>query len=80
MRAAWSVNEDAGLAVGDLTKKSENEDQTVCVLGMGFIGVTLSAVMAQVSFNVVGVEEKPDLVKRLQVGRHISSSPDSQNN
>src|SRR5690348_7774767 len=36
---------------------------------MGFVGVTLAAVLAQVGFNVIGVEVRSDLVQRLRAGK-----------
>lgn len=44
-------------------------DRSVCVLGMGFVGVTLSAVLAQVGFEVSCVEVRADLVRRLNAGQ-----------
>ncbi len=35
---------------------NEFRDRTVCILGLGFVGLTLAAAMAEVGFNVVGVE------------------------
>jgi UDP-N-acetyl-D-mannosaminuronic acid dehydrogenase len=44
-------------------------DRNVCILGMGFVGVTLSAVMSQIGFNVVGIEIRADLVQKLRAGQ-----------
>src|SRR5437763_8992129 len=43
-------------------------DQCVCILGMGFVGVTLAAVMAEVGFEVIGVDIRADLVEMLNAG------------
>jgi UDP-N-acetyl-D-mannosaminuronic acid dehydrogenase len=43
-------------------------DRTVCILGMGFVGVTLAAVMAQIGFDVIGIEVRSELVRRLRAG------------
>ena len=43
-------------------------DRCVCVLGMGFVGVTLAAVMAEVGFEVIGVDIRRDLVAMLNAG------------
>jgi nucleotide sugar dehydrogenase len=44
-------------------------DRTVCVLGLGFVGLTLAAVMAEVGFHVVGVEIRGDVRERLKAGK-----------
>lgn len=56
-----------GLVVRNSAERED--DQTVCILGMGFVGVTLAAAMTQVGFNVIGVEVKSDLVQRLRTGK-----------
>ena len=43
-------------------------DRHVCILGMGFVGLTLAVVMAECGFQVVGVEIDPKTVKRLESG------------
>ena len=37
--------------------KNSNKKQSVCVVGLGFVGLTLSAVMAQAGL-VHGIEKK----------------------
>lgn len=44
------------------------QDQEVCILGMGFVGLTLAVVMAECGFKVVGVEINPDTIKKLESG------------
>lgn len=41
-------------------------DENVCILGMGFVGLTLAVVMAECGFNVLGVEINPDVIERLE--------------
>src|ERR1043166_8589812 len=43
-------------------------DQCVSILGMGFVGVTLAAVMAEVGFEVIGVEIRSAWVAKLNAG------------
>jgi UDP-N-acetyl-D-mannosaminuronic acid dehydrogenase len=45
-----------------------SQDQHVCILGMGFVGLTLAVVMAECGFQVVGVEINPDTIKKLESG------------
>lgn len=44
------------------------QDQHVCILGMGFVGLTLAVVMAECGFQVVGVEVNPDTIQKLESG------------
>jgi UDP-N-acetyl-D-mannosaminuronic acid dehydrogenase len=40
----------------------------VCVHGMGYVGLTLAVVMADVGFNVLGIEIRQDILDRLARG------------
>ena len=40
-------------------------DHSVCVMGLGYVGLTLATVMAEVGFKVVGVEIREDIVEKL---------------
>ena len=44
------------------------EDKNVCIIGMGYVGLTLSIVMAEVGFNVFGVEKDSNIVGKLNSG------------
>jgi UDP-N-acetyl-D-mannosaminuronic acid dehydrogenase len=44
------------------------QDRHVCILGMGFVGLTLAVVMAECGFEVIGVEIDPKTVERLESG------------
>ncbi len=43
-------------------------DRNVCILGLGFVGVTLATAMAEVGFQVTGVEIREDVVEKLRSG------------
>jgi UDP-N-acetyl-D-mannosaminuronic acid dehydrogenase len=43
-------------------------DRTVCILGLGFVGLTLAAIMAEAGFQVVGVEIRKDVLEKLRAG------------
>jgi UDP-N-acetyl-D-mannosaminuronic acid dehydrogenase len=47
---------------------NEFRDQTVCILGLGFVGLTLATVMADVGFKVIGVEIREELLHQLASG------------
>jgi UDP-N-acetyl-D-mannosaminuronic acid dehydrogenase len=44
------------------------KDRTVCILGLGFVGLTLAAIMAEAGFHIVGVEIREDVLKKLEAG------------
>src|ERR1700733_3687558 len=43
-------------------------DRVICVMGLGYVGLTLAVVMAEVGFRVQGVEIRDDIVRRLAQG------------
>lgn len=43
-------------------------DRTVCVLGLGYVGLTLAVTMAEIGFEVVGIEKRDDIVEALRAG------------
>ena len=45
------------------------KDQYVCVVGLGYVGLTLAAAMADVGFNVLGVEIRDDVLSLLDKGK-----------
>lgn len=47
---------------------AEHRDRTICVLGLGFVGLTLAAVMTDVGFDVIGVEIRPEVRELLSSG------------
>lgn len=42
---------------------------TVCVLGLGYVGLTLAAVMADVGYKVIGVDRNEALVEDVKAGK-----------
>ena len=44
--------------------KNPSNNQSVCVIGLGFVGLTLSAVMAQAGFKVHGIEKEKFILDR----------------
>lgn len=44
------------------------QDEHVCILGMGFVGLTLAVAMAECGFKVIGVEINPETIKKLESG------------
>jgi len=44
-------------------------DRTICILGLGYVGLTLAAVMTTVGFRVVGVEIRKQVLEDLRRGK-----------
>ena len=47
----------------------EDRDQTVCIVGLGFVGLTLGVAMADCGFTVEGVEIREQVVELLRQGK-----------
>lgn len=43
-------------------------DRNICILGLGFVGVTLATAMAEVGFQVTGIEIRDEIVAKLTSG------------
>src|SRR5947207_1485694 len=52
-----------------ITIKEDFKDKYVCVLGLGYVGLTLALVMADAGFKVLGVEIRDDVLASLKKGR-----------
>ena len=39
---------------------------SVCIIGLGFVGLTLAAIMAKRGFKIYGVEKKRFILKNLK--------------
>lgn len=44
-------------------------DRRVCVLGLGYVGLTLAVAMADLGFEVLGVEVRPEVLDALSMGK-----------
>ena len=44
------------------------KDKKVCVMGLGFVGLTLAVTLADIGYDVYGVELREDVVKLLKKG------------
>lgn len=45
------------------------QDHQICVLGLGYVGLTLAVTMAEVGFDVIGVEIRDDILEKLKKGQ-----------
>ncbi len=44
-------------------------DRRICIMGMGYVGLTLAAVMADRGFEVAGIEIREDVLEDLEKGK-----------
>jgi nucleotide sugar dehydrogenase len=44
-------------------------DRSVCIIGLGYVGLTLAATMANIGFRVHGIEIREHVVKQLRAGQ-----------
>jgi UDP-N-acetyl-D-mannosaminuronic acid dehydrogenase len=51
------------------TVPKDYRDHDVCIIGLGYVGLTLAVSMAEIGFNVLGIEKRADVVKQLVIGQ-----------
>lgn len=49
--------------------KDNFRDHWVCIIGLGYVGLTLATVMAGVGFHVLGVEVRDDVLEKIKKGK-----------
>jgi UDP-N-acetyl-D-mannosaminuronic acid dehydrogenase len=50
-------------------RNQKSDHENVCVLGLGYVGLTLAVIMAESGFDVTGVEINPSTLSTLQSGK-----------
>jgi len=58
---------------------ADYRDNRVCIFGMGYVGLTLATVMADVGFDVLGLEIRDDIVDALSQGTSHFHEPGLEN-
>ncbi len=53
----------------EIWRKSDIRLKNVCIVGMGFVGLTLAVALADIGFNVLGVDENANLLREISAGR-----------
>jgi UDP-N-acetyl-D-mannosaminuronic acid dehydrogenase len=48
--------------------KNNFRDHAVCIIGLGYVGLTLATVMAGVGFDVLGIEIRDDVLEKIKRG------------
>lgn len=56
------------LGLADLVRDTDARFRTVCVVGMGFVGLTLAVSLAEAGYLVRGIERDPEVRARLRAG------------
>ena len=41
-------------------------DKDICIVGLGFVGLTLAIKMAEKNFNVIGIEKNKEILRCLK--------------
>ena len=41
-------------------------DKDICIIGLGFVGLTLAIKMAEKDFNVIGIEKNKEILRYLK--------------
>ena len=54
-------------------------DKNICILGMGYVGLTLAVAMARVGFNIHGLEVRNDVLELLKKGKSHFWEPSLDN-
>lgn len=52
-----------------LIQKFQSRDATIGVVGLGYVGLPLSVVLAEAGYNVIGVENDPQKVNAIRTGK-----------
>jgi len=61
-----------------MAQEIDISDRTVCIIGLGYVGLTLAVTMAENGFYVIGIERRGDIVADLRSGAVHFYEPDLQ--
>lgn len=59
---------DDVLSLYELWRSSDQKNKPVCVVGLGFVGLTLAVILAEVGYKVIGFDIKKDIVDAINKG------------
>ena len=59
-----------------MTSPIDFKDKSICIIGLGYVGLTLAVTMAQIGFKVNGVEIVEETVEISIMDHLISMSPE----
>jgi UDP-N-acetyl-D-mannosaminuronic acid dehydrogenase len=55
-------------SISEVNIPNDFKDKDICIIGLGFVGLTLACAMARHGFNVSGIEKNEKLLKMLECG------------
>ena len=53
----------------DIWKKSDVKFKNICIIGMGFVGLTLGVSLADIGFNIIGIDDNQELLNDINSGK-----------
>jgi UDP-N-acetyl-D-mannosaminuronic acid dehydrogenase len=56
------------ISLFEILKRESVRTQTLCVVGMGFVGLTLAVALAEAGYTVHGIETQEEVLKTLRAG------------
>lgn len=56
------------MSLAQLTKRIDNKDARLAVIGLGYVGLPVAALFAEAGFDVLGIEIKPERVEKINAG------------
>ena len=56
------------MSLAELRKKLEQKEARLAVIGLGYVGLPVAAMLAEVGFDVLGVELRPERVEKINAG------------
>lgn len=57
----------------------DTEQPSVCVLGMGYVGLTFAISLCRLGFKVIGIESNPEIISELTAGHTHILEPELEN-
>ena len=51
--------------------KMETNDKEICIIGLGYVGLTLAVSLAYSGLKVFGVEVNEEILESLKIKKHI---------
>ena len=51
-----------------LKDKIKNRDATLCIIGLGYVGLPTAIFFAEKGFNVIGVDKKKEVIDKVSTG------------
>ena len=56
------------MSLAELRKRLEQKEARLAIIGLGYVGLPVAAMLAEVGFDVLGVELRPERVEKINAG------------